>query len=118
MKLFSYGAIGALATAVHYGIMAGLISNGWFPVSSSTAGAVAGALIAYHANRQWTFGASHSASRMVRFMAVAAFGLLMNAVLLFTIHSWLIPSIIGAQLLTTLLVFMATFTINLKWSFS
>ncbi len=117
-QLLSYGAIGVLATSVHYAVMAYLIGDGWFPVSSSTAGATAGALVAYFANRQWTFAASHSSSRMVRFMAVAAMGLLLNAVLLLTIQSWLIPSIIGAQLITTLLVFIATFFVNLKWSFA
>jgi putative flippase GtrA len=117
-QLATYGAVGLLATAAHYGVMAGLISEGWFPVSASTAGAIFGAFVAYFANRKWTFEASHSNTRMVRFMAVAALGLLMNAIFLMTIQSWLIPSIIGAQLLTTLLVFVATFFINLKWSFS
>lgn len=117
-QLISYGAIGILATCVHYLLMAYLIRLGWFPVSSSTAGAAAGALVAYFANRHWTFATSHSTVRMVRFMAVAALGLLMNAILLMTIQSWLIPSIIGAQLLTTLLVFLASFFVNLKWSFA
>jgi putative flippase GtrA len=106
-----------VATLTHYAVMALLISKDWFVIPSSTAGAGAGALVAYFANRQWTFEKDHTASRMLRFMAVAAFGLLLNAAFLFTIQHWLIPSIIGAQLLTTLLVFMTTFYINLKWSF-
>jgi len=117
-QLATYGLIGGLATSVHYLLMAHLIGNGWLPVAASTAGATAGAFVAYFANRQWTFEARHSTARMVRFMAVAALGLLLNAILLFTIQSWLFPSIIGAQLMTTLLVFIATFFINLKWSFS
>ena len=117
-QLASYGAIGVLATAVHYLVMASLISHGWFPVSASTAGAIAGAFVAYFANRKWTFEARHTSARMVRFMAVAAPALLMNALFLITIQNWLIPSIIGAQLLTTLLVFLATFFINRRWSFS
>lgn len=117
-QLASYSAAGVLATSVHYLIMAGLINSGWMPVSASTAGAIAGALTAYLANRLWTFKASHSTRRMLRFMAVAALGLLLNAVFLFTIHQWLITSIIAAQLTTTALVFVATFVINLKWSFA
>lgn len=118
MQLATYGAIGVLATSVHYLLMATLMNKGWFAVSASTAGAIAGAVVAYAANRKWTFEARHSSTRMLRFMAVAGLGLLLNAVLLMTIQSWLIPSIIGAQLLTTLLVFVTTFVINLKWSFS
>lgn len=117
-QLARYGAFGALATAVHYTLMAYLFAAGWFPVSASTAGAAAGALVAYAANRKWTFRAEHSNTRLLRFMAVAALGLLFNAILLATIHQWLIQSIIGAQLLTTGLVFVATFLINLKWSFA
>lgn len=117
-QLGTYGAVGVLATAVHYAIMASLISIQWMPVSASTAGAAAGALVAYMANRLWTFKASHSARRMVRFMAVAALGLLLNAVFLYIIHQWLTDSVIFAQLATTALVFVATFAINLKWSFA
>jgi putative flippase GtrA len=117
-QLATYGAIGVLATSVHYLLMATLMNEGWFAVSASTAGAIAGAAVAYVANRKWTFEARHSSTRMLRFMAVAGLGLLLNAILLMTIQSWLIPSIIGAQLLTTLLVFVTTFIINLKWSFS
>lgn len=116
-QLGTYGVVGALATTVHYAIMAGLISTRWMPVAASTAGAVGGALVAYMANRVWTFKASHSTRRMLRFMAVAALGLLLNAVFLYIIHYWLTDSLIAAQLATTVLVFVATFVINLRWSF-
>lgn len=113
-----YGVVGALATAAHYLLMAILIRSGWSPVPASTAGASVGALVAYMVNRQWTFEADHSIRRLLRFMAVAALGLLLNASLLLTVHQWLIHSIIGAQLITTGLVFVATFWVNLKWSFT
>lgn len=117
-QLALYAMIGVLATAVHYALMAIMLNVGWLPVQASTAGAFFGAVVAYFANRKWTFETDHSTRRMMRFMAVAALGLLMNATGLLVIHQWLIQSIIGAQLLTTALVFMATFLINLKWSFA
>lgn len=117
-KFLRYGVVGVLATGAHYLLMATLMNIGWLPVSASTAGAFLGAMVAYGVNRKWTFEASHSARRMMRFMSVAALGLLMNAVLLFVIHQWLIDSVIVAQLLTTGLVFVATFLINLRWSFA
>lgn len=117
-QLMRYGLAGALATAVHYALMAFLVQLGWYPVSASTAGATCGALVAYMANRSWTFEADHSHRRLIRFLAVAAFGLFLNAILLLTIQHWLIQSIIGAQLMTTGLVFVATFWVNLKWSFA
>ncbi|MFT5139122.1 MAG: putative flippase GtrA [Lysobacterales bacterium] len=117
-QLLRYAAIGVSATAVHYLIMAVLVNSGWFPVFASTVGAVAGAIVAYIANRRWTFSVNHTTSRMLRFMSVALLGLVMNAVLLMIFQIWFIESIIGAQLLTTLIVFVVTFFINLVWSFA
>lgn len=117
-QLLRYALVGGLATGVHYALMAGLLQSGWLPVAASTIGAVVGALVAYAANRRWTFGAEHSSARLLRFMAVAALGVLLNALLLATIHYWLFQSIIVAQLLTTAGVFVATFLINRNWSFA
>lgn len=117
-QLLRYALVGGLATCVHYALMAGLLRSGWLPVAASTTGAVVGALVAYAANRRWTFDAEHSSARMLRFMSVAALGVLLNAILLATIHYWLFQSIIVAQLLTTAGVFVATFLINRNWSFA
>lgn len=117
-QLLRYGLVGSLATGVHYALMAALLRLGWLPVAASTIGAVAGALVAYAANRRWTFAAEHSTVRLLRFMAVAALGVLLNAMLLATIHYCLFQSIIVAQLLTTAGVFVATFLINRNWSFA
>lgn len=116
-QLLQYAGAGLLATALHYALMAQLISLGWLPVSASTAGAVAGALLAYFMNRKWTFQAGHSRRRLFRFMAVAALGLLFNAVLLSVIYRWLIPSVPIAQVVTTALVFLLTFFINRHFTF-
>ena len=116
-QLASYAIIGVAATAAHYVVMAILYQQGSSPLVASSLGALLGALVAYIANRKWTFQTSHSAARMIRFGLVALLGLLLNGILLVTIQHWLISSIIGAQLLTTGLVFVATFFINLKWSF-
>lgn len=113
-----YGLVGVLATAVHYALMAFLLSKDLTSIAASTAGAALGAIVAYLANRKWTFEARHTSAKMLRFLLVALLGLLLNGILLVTIQSWLISSIIGAQLLTTGLVFVATFFINLKWSFA
>ncbi|NND44629.1 MAG: GtrA family protein [Xanthomonadales bacterium] len=117
-QLIRYALAGGFATAAHYALMALLLHGGWPPVSASTAGAIGGALIAYAINRRWTFRATHSTARWLRFMAVAALAVLLNAILLATIHHWLIQSIMVAQLLTTALVFVATFLINRNWSFA
>jgi putative flippase GtrA len=114
----TYGSVGALATAAHYALMALLLARGLTPLGASTAGAILGAFVAYVANRKFTFQAQHSTARMVRFLLVAALGLFLNGFFLVTIQNWLIGSIIGAQLLTTGLVFVVTFFINLKWSFA
>jgi putative flippase GtrA len=117
-KLSSYAAIGIGATAVHYLIMAVLVYSEWVPVFASSVGAVAGAFVAYLANRRWTFSVNHTTSRMVRFMTVALLGLVMNAVMLMIFQIWFTESVVIAQLVTTLCVFVCTFFINLVWSFA
>jgi len=117
-QLATYGLVGGLATAAHYILMAFLLSRGLTPLAASTSGAILGAFVAYAANRKFTFQAHHTTTRMVRFLLVAALGLFLNGLFLVTIQNWLISSIIGAQLLTTGLVFLVTFFINLKWSFA
>ena len=59
-QMARYGAIGALATAAHYALMAALMASGLTPLVSSSAGAVLGAFVAYAANRKFTFRATHS----------------------------------------------------------
>ena len=117
-QMLSYGLIGMAATSAHYTVMAFAYGRGLTPVTASTAGATFGAVVAYLANRKWTFAVRHSRARMLRFLAVAAMGILFNGLLFQAFQYWLISSIIGAQLLTTLLVFVATFYLNLKWSFT
>jgi len=116
-QLASYGMIGVLATAAHYLVMATLYTQGFSPLVATSFGASLGALVAYIANRKWTFQASNTTARMIRFGLVALLGLVLNGILLVTIQHWLISSITGAQLLTTGLVFVATYFFNLKWSF-
>jgi len=116
--MLSYGVAGMAATSAHYTLMAFLYGKGLAPVAASTAGAVFGALVAYLANRKWTFAVRHSRARLLRFLVVAAMGILFNGLLFQGFQNWLISSIIVAQLLTTLLVFVATFYLNLKWSFT
>lgn len=117
-QLLSYGLIGIAATSAHYTVMAFLYGRGLVPVAASTAGAAFGAGVAYLANRKWTFDVRHTRARMLRFGAVAVMAVVINGILLLTFQTWLIHSIISAQLLTTLLVFVATFYLNLKWSFT
>jgi putative flippase GtrA len=116
-QLLRYGLIGVLATGAHYSLMALLVKMGLSPLVSTTAGATLGAFVAYAANRKWTFEASHTRARMIRFLLVACFGLILNGFLLVTLLEWLMDSLVFAQLITTGLVFLATFFINLKWSF-
>ena len=117
-QLLSYGLIGMAATSAHYTVMAFMYGKGFAAVAASTAGAAFGVVVAYLANRKWTFEVRHTRARMLRFVAVASMGVVINGILFLAFQNWLISSIIGAQLLTTALVFLATFYLNLKWSFT
>ena len=55
-RLLRYAAVGAAATALHYGVLvAGVEFGGWRPASSAGLGAALGAQAAYAGNRWFTF---------------------------------------------------------------
>jgi putative flippase GtrA len=118
-QLLNYAKAGALATATHYLVLLGLLWGDWLsPVLASTVGAIAGAGVAYIANARWTFSGMGVTNRSLpRFLCVAAMGTVLNAAVLILLYEIQSVPLLAAQLLATLLVFLATFVVNRQWSF-
>jgi putative flippase GtrA len=117
-RLIRYTGVGAVATAVHYALLVGLVeAAGWAPAWASGAGAVVGAQVAYAGNRRYTFGHGGPVfASWWRFQGTAIAGALFGmAVVAIGVRLGL--HYVAAQVLATGLNLLATFAINRAWTF-
>ena len=113
-----YAAIGALATAVHFAVLAICVESLRWPAAvGSGLGALVGAQVAYAGNRHFTFAhRGPMAASWPRFMATAAAGGLVGmAMVAFGVHLGL--HYLVAQAVATLSTLALTFTLNRIWTF-
>jgi putative flippase GtrA len=114
-----YGAVGAIATAVHYLVLVACVEGlGWPAFVGSGAGAVVGAQVAYAGNRWFTFAHTGAVSASwPRFQATALLGALLGmAVVALGVRLGLYYVL--AQIVATLLGLVLTFAINRAWTFA
>jgi len=117
-RLARYTLVGAVATAVHYALLAAVVEWAHWPAFlGSGLGAVVGAQVAFFGNRGFTFGhGGDLAPAWVKFMGTAivgaVFGMLVVAAgVQLGLHYLL------AQMLATALALVLTFLINRAWTF-
>jgi putative flippase GtrA len=114
-----YAVVGAVATAVHYGLLIGLAELArWPPWLGSGLGAVVGAQVAYVGNRWYTFGHGGAVTRSwPRFQVTAVLGALvsMGLVALAMRLGW--HYLLG-QVLATLTAMLLTYAVNRRWTFA
>lgn len=115
-----YVSAGALATAVHYAVLAMLVEGGGAdPGVAAALGATCGAVTAYVANARYTFATRRPHRQSLpRFMLVAALAAGANGLLVRLGTAVLHWHYGAAQVTTTLLLVMVTYQCNRKWSFS
>jgi putative flippase GtrA len=116
--LLRYGAVGAVATAVHYALLVLAVEAGAWPAwLASGLGAVVGAQVAFVGNRRFTFGHRGALGvPWVRFQLTALLGALIGmAVVGLAVRAGL--HYLAAQVLATLLVLGITFLVNRRWTF-
>lgn len=115
-----YALVGLFATAVHYLVLVMLVELAGVEASLAAAtGAVAGALAAYAGNRRFTFASRAAHTRALpRFLAVAAAGAAASAAIVHAGTAWLGLHYLVPQAAATLLVLVAGFTLNRRWSFA
>lgn len=112
--------VGVLATALQYLILLlGVEVFGAGPVLASSVGFAVSAVANYLLNYRYTFRSErrHS-SAAVRFAAVAAAGLVLNALLMDALTARLGVPYIAAQVLTTGAVLAWNFVAHALWSFA
>jgi len=117
--LLRYAAVGVLATATHYALLAAAVELGnWPPAVAAGMGAAVGAQVAFVGNRWFTF--AHRGpwrSSWLRFQGTALIGVAASSALV------AIGGLIGvhyliAQAVATLLAMLLTFAINRRWTFA
>lgn len=117
-RLLRYTLVGAVATAVHYALLALCVEAGAWPAwLASGFGAVIGAQVAYLGNRQFTFAyRGEFGSSWLKFQTTAALGALLG-MLIVGIAVYLGWHYLAAQVAATLAMLLLTFVINRVWTF-
>ena len=118
-QFIRYGGAGAIGTAAHFATLVALVqlANAG-PVGASTVGAIVGAAVNYALNYRFTF-ASRRAHHIAlpRFAAIALAGVVLNALVLSAILTFVRPHYLVAQVVATGAVLIAGFAANRKWTF-
>lgn len=113
-----YLAVGAVATAAHYLLLAWLVERGHWPAPlAAAAGAVLGAQLAFVGNRRFTFGhAGPWLPAWWRFQLTALLGAATSAGVV-ALGTRLGLHYLPAQAAATLLAMLLTYAVNKRWSF-
>lgn len=115
----SFTAVGFIATAVHYGLLAGLVEcAGVPPVGAALTGYTGGGIVSYLLSRRHVFrsDAPHEEAA-IRFLAVAAAGFALTYVFMsLLVHGARLPYL-PAQVVTTGIVLIWNFAAHRMWTF-
>ncbi|PNG26370.1 GtrA family protein [Methylocella silvestris] len=119
-QLSSFTGVGLLATALHYGVLIGLVEV-WRapPPAAAVAGSVAGAALSYVLNRRHTFRSERPHRRTGARFALVALG---AAALTYVFMSLFVNGAgapyLAAQVVTTGIVALWTFLAHRIWTFA
>ena len=117
-RFLRYAAVGALATAVHYALLAWAVERcGWAPPCAAGVGATAGAQVAFLCNRRFTFahrGPAWPAWRRFQLASVLGMVISVLGVAAGLALGW---HYLLAQALATLVSLGLTFALNRRWAF-
>lgn len=115
-----YAAAGAIGTALHFATLSLCVELlHQSPVVGSIAGAAVGALVNYVLNYHLTFASQQShAVTLPRFLAVAAFGVLLNGAIVKMTTEQLHVHYLIAQAVATVCVLASGFVLNKLWTFA
>ncbi len=120
MAITRYAAVGAFATACHYGTLLIAVERwGVHPGGASFVGAVLGACVAYAGNRHLTFHASTAPQReaVPRFAATAVGAAVLHGAIVNTSDALGVPYL-GMQGVATVTMMFLTYEINRRWTFA
>ncbi|OQA33836.1 MAG: GtrA-like protein [Betaproteobacteria bacterium ADurb.Bin341] len=118
-QFFRFSGVGCVSAVAHYGLLILLVQvAGVDAVIASAAGALLGAVVNYALNYRFTFRSNKAHHESVRkFVVVALVGLGLNTLLMWVLVDGLRAHYLLAQVLTTGLVLIWSFSGNRFWTF-
>jgi putative flippase GtrA len=118
-RFLRYAGAGAIGTALHWAVLVALVQLASVgAVVASTVGAIAGALVNYGLNHQFTFASTKSHSHALpRFAIVALGGIALNTVVVAGMLAYVTSHYLVAQVAATGAVLVAGFLVNRSWTF-
>lgn len=117
-QFIKFAGIGAIGTVVHWSVLViGVSLMARDPVSSTTAGALAGALVNYSLNYRFTFASSaRHRDALPRSLILVAAGIVSNGAIV-AVLSRIGLHYLGAQLTATLIVLAINYAASKTWVF-
>jgi putative flippase GtrA len=118
-QFLRYAGAGVAGTALHYAVLVALVQLAALgAVVASTIGAIAGALVNYLLNHQFTFASDKAHGHALpRFALVAGAGIALNAIVLAAMLAFVTAQYLVAQVAATGAVLVAGFLANRTWTF-
>jgi putative flippase GtrA len=118
-QFLRYAGAGIAGTALHYAVLVVLVQlAGLGAVVASTLGAIAGALVNYRLNHQFTFASDKAHGHALpRFAFVAVVGIALNAMVLAAMLAFVTSHYLVAQVAATGAVLFGGFLANRAWTF-
>ncbi len=116
----AFFGVGLVAAVVHYGLLIGLV-EAWRvdPVTAALAGYVAGGVVSYSLNRQFTYRSDRPhAEATWRFALVAVVGFFLTWGLMHAFTRWFGLPYLPAQIVTTAVVLFWSFLAHKLWTFA
>lgn len=120
LQFATFVGVGLTAAAGHFTTLAILVERQLAgPVLASLAGFIVGSIISYSLNRRFTFESTRThAGALPRFAAVAGIAFVMTGLLMEVFVHWLGIYYLFAQVITTGMVLVWTFTAYRLWAFA
>lgn len=118
-QLLRFTGVGVVAAIVHYGLLVALVEFAATPpVTAALAAFLGGGIASYVLNRRFTFASErpHLAAAP-RFAVVAGGGFLLTGIFMHLLAVRMNVHYLAAQVATTLIVMLWTFSLNRLWTF-
>jgi putative flippase GtrA len=118
-KFTRFVSVGSVATAIQYSLLTGLVEVADLPTTvASTIGFLVSASGNYLLNRRFTFQSEENHSTALpKFFAVAASGMVINAVMFSQFEAHTNLHYLVAQACATVAVLLWNFIVNAVWTF-
>lgn len=118
-RLFSYGAVGAVSSAIYFFCTVFFIETvGISPIISSGVAYAASFIFSFFVNHHFVFRSKKNISKtVVRFSLVSAFGFCLTTLVMFLIvEIFKIPYLYGVAVVLVVIP-LSNFLLNLRWTF-